>query len=112
LAETQKELDQAKKSASQVADLQKQNKDLSDQLVATKKEAASKNSAVVAALSVDNTQTKKLQSQAESARADLENARKTVADLQKQNTSLRKQLAAAKKQAAEEEATETDWTKW
>ncbi|MGO9527343.1 MAG: hypothetical protein ACLP0A_07210, partial [Verrucomicrobiia bacterium] len=102
LADTRKELDQAKKSTNQVADLQKQNKDLNDQLVAAKKDAATK---VAAARAVDSSQLKQIRAEADSARADLEKTRKTVADLEKRNANLSTEEAAAKKQTEEEEDT-------
>jgi predicted RNase H-like nuclease (RuvC/YqgF family) len=112
LADARKELDQAKKSASRVANLQKQNKDLQDQLASAKKEAAIK---VAAAPAVDNSELKKLRAEADSARANAEKARKTASDLEKKNADLRKQLASTKKQTEEEKGTETepaDWRNW
>ena len=59
----------AKKSASQVADLQKQNKDLSDQLASAKKEAATK---VAAVPPVDTGEAKRLRADLDKAHAQVD----------------------------------------
>ena len=106
LADSRKELDQAKKSTSQVADLQKQNKDLSTQLAAAKKEASARYTPPVLAPTVDSADLKKLRAEADSARADAEKARKTISDLEKKNADLSSKLAAEAKTAAPAAAAE------
>jgi predicted nucleic acid-binding Zn-ribbon protein len=88
--------EQARKSANEAATLEKQNKDLSAQLEAARKEASVKATPPVAAPAADAAELKKLQADADSARADAEKARKQVADLEKQNVDLSSKLAAEK----------------
>ena len=106
LADARKELDQSKKSAAQVADLQKQNKDLSSQLTTAKKEASAKVTPAAAAPAVDPAELKKLRAEADSARADAEKARKTASDLEKKNADLSSKLASEKKAATTAAAAE------
>jgi len=102
LADTHKQLDQANKSASQVSDLQKQNKDLSAKLAAADKNASA---AAAKPVPVDNSaELKKVQGQLDAARAEADKGKKAsaqVADLQKQNKDLTAKLAAEKKSVAE-----------
>ena len=100
LSKTRAEADAAKKSAAQVPDLEKQNKDLSAKLAAADKKASTP--------TVGPAELKKLQGEADSARADADKARKSAADLEKKNTDLNAQLAAAKKEAAAKPAVSTE----
>jgi DNA repair exonuclease SbcCD ATPase subunit len=92
--------DRSKKASAQVANLEKQNKDLSAQLATAEKKASIP--------TVDTAELKKLRAEADSARADADKARKSstdlekknaaqLSDLQKQNKDLSDKLAAAEK---------------
>jgi len=109
LADTHKQLDQANKSASQVSDLQKQNKDLSAKLAAADKNAAA---AAAKPVPVDNSaELKKLQGQLDVARAEADKGKKAsvqVADLERQNKDLNAKLASEKKAEAEAPAVAPD----
>lgn len=107
LTDTRKELDQAKKSAGQVAGLEKQNKDLSAKLADAEKKAAIVKPSTAAP--ADTAELKKLRDQLDAARADVDKGKKAsarVADLEKQNADLSSKLAAEKKAAATVAATE------
>lgn len=107
LTDTRKELDQAKKSAGQVAELEKHNKDLSAKLADAEKKAATVKSSTPA--TVDTAELKKLREQLEAARADADKGKKAtarVAELEKQNADLSSKLAAEKKAAATVASTE------
>jgi hypothetical protein len=95
LTDAQKELDQARKSASQVSNLEKQNKDLSAQLTNAKQQASAKTSNAT-----DSAELDKLNSEANSARVDADKARKVTVELQKKNADLLAKLAAEKKAEA------------
>jgi hypothetical protein len=109
LTDTQKQLEQANKSASQVSELEKQNKDLSAKLAASDKKAA-----VLAAkpVPVDNSaELKKLQGDLDTARAEADKGRKASAranELEKENKDLSVKLAAQKKEDAEAPAVAPD----
>jgi hypothetical protein len=95
LADTQKQLNQAKDSASHVADLEKQNKDLSAKLAAvTAKPVPADNSAEL----------KKLRDELDATRAEADKGKKAsarVAELEKENKDLNSKLTAEKKEEAE-----------
>ncbi len=92
LADARAEADRARKTGEHVAQLQKQNDDLSAQLADSQKKAASESFNV-----------KTLRSDLAGARAETERARKVgdqVTSLQKQNDALSAQLAGTQKKAA------------
>jgi hypothetical protein len=102
LADTRKELDQAKSSASRVSDLQKQNEDLNEKLAAADKKAAA---AAAKRAPVDNSaELKKLHEELDATRAEAEKGKKAGAranELEKENKDLSAKLAAEKKEEAE-----------
>jgi hypothetical protein len=102
LADTHKQLDQANKSANQVADLEKQNKDLSAKLAAADKKAAA---AAAKPAPVDNSaELKKLRDELDTTRAEADKGKKAsaqVAVLEKQNRDLGAKLFTEKKEEAE-----------
>jgi myosin heavy subunit len=69
LAETRNEADRAKKTAGEVASLQKQNKDLTDQLAVTRKEASSRPVA-------EPNEVKRLRTELSQARAEVDRVKK------------------------------------
>lgn len=95
LADTQKQLNQAKNSASQVSDLEKQNKDLSAKLAA----------ATAKPVPVDNSaELKKLRDELDATRAEADKGKKAsarVTELEKENKDLSSKLTAEKKEEAE-----------
>lgn len=98
LNKTRAEADAAKKSAAQVPELQKQNKDLSAQLaVAEKKSVTAK---LVTPAPTDTAELNKLRSDLADARAEADkgkNASAQAADLERQNKDLSAKLTAAEK---------------
>jgi DNA repair exonuclease SbcCD ATPase subunit len=99
LADARAETERAKKAGQQVADLQKQNKELAAKLAAAEKMPAPAKAAAPA----ESAELKKLRTELADARAETERAKKAgqqVADLQKQNKELAAKLEAAQKQAA------------
>jgi chromosome segregation ATPase len=109
LADTHKQLDQANKSASQLSDLQKQNKDLSAKLAAADKNAAA---AAAKPVPVDNSaELKKLRDELAATRAEADKGKKASArinELEKKNKDLSAKLAAEKKEEAETSAAAAD----
>ncbi len=109
LADTHKQLDQANKSASQVSDLQKQNKDLSAKLAAADKNAAA---AAAKPVPVDNSaELKKLHEELDATRAEADKGKKASArvnELEKENKDLGAKLTAEKKAEAEAPAVAPD----
>jgi predicted nucleic acid-binding Zn-ribbon protein len=95
LTDAQRELDQARKSASQVSNLEKQNKDLSAQLADAKQQASAK-----ASNATDAAELNRLNSEANSARVETDKARKVAVEFQKKNADLLAKLAAEKKAEA------------
>jgi DNA repair exonuclease SbcCD ATPase subunit len=103
LNKTRAEADAAKKSAAQVPDLQKQNKDLNAQLAAAEKKAAAAKLVTPAPAPTDTTELKKLRSDLADARAEADKSRKAsaqAAELEKQNKDLSARLATAEKKAS------------